>query len=232
MIVAPLVNVFGFLNRSRYLPDGRDLNRSFPGSKSGPLASRLAHTFVRDIVGPSSVGIDLHTATRHRSNLPQIRTDLDLELGRTCAEAFGAYCALHSVARDGSLRAAAARFGKPVLVYEAGEAQRFDAEAIRIGLRGCRQVLAHLGMIQRKNPPRATPQMLRQSAWIRSPRGGIARLDVQLGETIHRGQILGAVSDPFGDEVTPIRANVAGRIVGLAFDPAVHQGDAIANVAQ
>lgn len=126
LIAVPMVNGFGVLNQSRYLPDRRDLNRSFPGSAKGSLASRIAHLFMQEIVAKCDYGIDLHTGAIHRSNLPQIRANLDDPLTLTMAQAFGAPVIMNSNLRDGSLRQCADELGIPVLLYEAGQALRFD----------------------------------------------------------------------------------------------------------
>ncbi|MDA0375175.1 MAG: succinylglutamate desuccinylase/aspartoacylase family protein [Planctomycetota bacterium] len=231
LLAVPIVNAYGFLQQSRYLPDGRDLNRSFPGSARGSLAARLAHLFVREIVDRSTHGIDLHTATRHRSNLAQVRADLEDEEARAFAEAFGAPVALHARTRDGSLRESAARRGKPVLVFEGGEALRFDPEVIRIGTQGVLQAMDHLGMLQRKRRLQSTPLVARRSEWLRAPRSGILRLTTKVGATVESGQILGEVSDPFGENAAPIRAPGHGLVIGQALLPTVHQGDAVLHIA-
>lgn len=230
LLVAPLLNVFGFLNRSRYLPDGRDLNRSFPGSNRGPLASRLAHAFFTEVVSRARVGIDLHTATRGRTNLPHIRADLDDPFTRDCAAAFGAPLTLHGKSLDGSLRAAGRKSNTAVLVYEGGEAQRFDESTIATGLRGVQQVLAHLGML-RKNVRSTWSTVSRQSAWVRAPRGGILRLTVRLGSSVSKGAVIGEVADALGRDPAPVRATVSGRVIGMLLDPSVHQGDALVHLA-
>ncbi|MGA0059346.1 MAG: succinylglutamate desuccinylase/aspartoacylase family protein, partial [Planctomycetota bacterium] len=203
LLAVPIVNAYGFLQQSRYLPDGRDLNRSFPGSARGSLAARLAHLFVREIVDRSTHGIDLHTATRHRSNLAQVRADLDDPTTRAFAEAFGAPVALHSRTRDGSLRESAARRGKPVLVFEGGEALRFDPEVIRIGTQGVLQAMDQLGRLQRKRRLQTTQLVARRSEWLRAPRSGILRLTTRIGAEVEPGQVLGEVSDPFGENAGP-----------------------------
>ncbi|MGA0868548.1 MAG: succinylglutamate desuccinylase/aspartoacylase family protein [Planctomycetota bacterium] len=227
LLAVPIVNAYGFLQQSRYLPDGRDLNRSFPGSARGSLAARLAHLFVREIVDRSTHGIDLHTATRHRSNLAQVRADLDDPTTRAFAEAFGAPVALHSRTRDGSLRESAARRGKPVLVFEGGEALRFDPEVIRIGTQGVLQAMDQLGMLQRKRRLQTTQLVARRSEWLRAPRSGILRLTTRIGAEVEPGQVLGEVSDPFGENAAPAR----GLVIGQALLPTVHQGDAVLHVA-
>lgn len=231
LLAVPIVNAYGFLQQSRYLPDGRDLNRSFPGSARGSLAARLAHLFVREIVDRSTHGIDLHTATRHRSNLAQVRADLDDPTTRAFAEAFGAPVALHSRTRDGSLRESAARRGKPVLVFEGGEALRFDPEVIRIGTQGVLQAMDQLGMLQRKRRLQATQLVARRSEWLRAPRSGILRLTTRIGAEVEPGQVLGEVSDPFGENAAALRAPARGLVIGQALLPTVHQGDAVLHVA-
>ena len=149
LVAVPIVNVFGFLSHSRYLPDRRDLNRSFPGSPKGPLASQLAYLFMKEVVLRCSHGIDLHTAALHRSNLPQVRGNLSDPTIQHLASTFSAPLTLHSDLRDGSLRQAATDQNIPTLLYEAGEALRFDEFAIRLGVRGILRVMQALDMIRK-----------------------------------------------------------------------------------
>ncbi|GIW72300.1 MAG: deacylase [Planctomycetota bacterium] len=235
LIAVPIVNVFGFIQQSRYLPDRRDLNRCFPGSPRGSLAARLAHLFMREVVAHCTHGIDLHTGANHRSNLPQIRADLRDRPTRRCAEAFNAPVMMHSRARDGSLREAATRRGLKVLLYEGGEAQRFDREAIEIGTGGVLRVMTHLGMGQfrhRKQPAHGHSVELVSSVWVRARRGGILRLQTRLGERVAEGQQLGTIADAFGEHPLAVRAPVEGIVIGLNKMPLVNQGDAIAHIGQ
>ncbi len=147
VIAVPIVNVHGFLDQSRYLPDRRDLNRSFPGSPKGSIAARLANTFLKEVVLKSDFGIDLHTGAIDRSNLPQIRANLDDPAVTELAQAFGAPVIVNANMREGSLRACAAGHGIPVMIYEAGEALRFDEVCIRAGIRGILQVMRKLDML-------------------------------------------------------------------------------------
>jgi predicted deacylase len=232
LIAVPIVNVYGFLQQSRYLPDGRDLNRSFPGSARGSLAARLAHLFIREIVDRATHGIDLHTATRHRTNLAQVRADLDDPATRAFADAFGAPIAVHSKTRDGSLRESAARRGKTVLVFEGGEALRFDEDVIRIGAAGILQAMDHLGMLQRRRRTQRTELVTRASHWIRAPRSGIVRLSVGIGERVAADQVLGEVGDPFGEGAAAIRSSIEGLVIGRSMLPSAHQGDAVVHIAE
>jgi hypothetical protein len=232
IIAVSIVNVYGFIEQSRYLPDRRDLNRSFPGSATGSLASRLANLFMREVVAHSTHGIDLHTAALHRLNLPQIRANLEDEETYRCAKAFGAPVMMHAITRDGSLRQAATQRGLPVLLYEGGEALRFDRQAIRIGVEGIWRVLDCLGMYE--FPVLATAENsieTRQSKWIRAPRSGILHLEVNLGDKVFRKQELGFITDAFGENRVTLRATTSGIAIGYTQNPLVNQGDAILNLA-
>lgn len=231
LIAVPIVNVFGFIEQSRYLPDRRDLNRCFPGSASGSLASRLAYLFMQEIVSHSTHGIDLHTAAIHRNNLPQIRANLQDPETYCCAKAFGAPVMIHSNLRDGSLRQAAAKNSIPTLLYEAGEALRFDSVAIDTGVAGILRVMNALGMYQLPEIAEIQSIEVKQSKWIRASRGGIFRLMVNLGERIEKKQILGVVSDAFGEQTFLVRSNIQGIVIGHTQNPLVNQGDAIIHLA-
>ena len=153
LIAVPIVNVLGFVSLSRYLPDRRDLNRSFPGSPKGSLAARMARLFLDEVVGRSTHGVDLHTGAIHRDNFPQIRGNLDDAETARLAQAFGVPVMINTGFREGSLREAAARKSVPVVVYEAGEALRFDESCIRVGVNGVVRVMRHLGMLRKSKRP-------------------------------------------------------------------------------
>lgn len=232
LFAVPIVNVFGFIEQSRYLPDRRDLNRAFPGSATGSLASRLAHLFMTEIVSRCTHGIDLHTASDHRINLPQIRANLQDEATYHCAKAFGTSVILHANVRDGSLRQAASKKGIPVLLYEGGEALRFDPEAIEVGREGILRVMATLGMYGSVNGfESASPIEVSTTKWVRASRSGIFRLNVQLGEKVTKKQLLGIISDAFGEKTTKVRSPLNGLVIGYTRCPLVNQGDAIIHLA-
>lgn len=232
LIAVPIVNVFGFIEQSRYLPDRRDLNRSFPGSERGSLASRIAHLFMTQIVSQCTHGIDLHTASNHRINLPQVRANLHDPETYRCAKAFNAPLLIHATTRDGSLRQAADQQGIPVLLYEAGEALRFNKNAIAIGVEGILRVMAALGMIQLElNPTSVTPLEVQESKWVRAPQSGILHLNVALGQTVARKQLLGIVADAFGETSVKAYAPCDGLVIGCTQNPLVNQGDGILHLA-
>ncbi len=231
LIAIPVVNVHGFLDQSRYLPDRRDLNRSFPGSAKGSIAARLANLFLREIVAKADAGIDLHTGAVHRSNVPQIRANLDDRTTLEIATAFGAPVVINSNTRDGSLRACAAKRGMPVLIYEAGEALRFDETGIRTGLRGILNVMRHMGMLPAvKTRPPVKPVMAQSTRWIRASASGIVTGKAKLGSAVSKGQLLARISDPLGDEETRVIAPSDGIVIGRTNLPLAHEGDALFNL--
>lgn len=233
LIAIPVVNLFGFVGLSRYLPDRRDLNRSFPGSATGSLAGRLANLFLTQIVEKSTHGIDLHTAAVHRSNLPQIRACLDDPETDRLARAFGVPVIIDAALRDGSLRAAVADRGIPMLIYEGGEALRFDEQAIRAGVRGVLSVMSALEMVTRRQEQRKSrePFVARSSHWVRAPEGGILRARANLGALVEEGEKLGVVADPLGHEERPVLSQHPGIVIGRSELPLANEGDALFHVA-
>lgn len=234
LLAVPVVNTLAFLQHSRYLPDRRDLNRSFPGSARGSLAARVAHRFLRDIVDRADYGIDLHTGAQHRPNLPQIRANLDHAESLRLAQAFGAPLLLDSEPTPGTLREYTTRKGIPVLLYESSEALRYDEAAIRIGVRGLKRVLTALAMVGKGEPlaPLPPPVLARRSSWVRAPEGGVLRGFVRLGARVEEGQVLGVVSDPLGEREVAVVAHQPGLVIGLTHLPLVHEGDALVHLAQ
>lgn len=234
VIAVPIVNVHGLINHSRYLPDRRDLNRSFPGTEKGSLAARLANLFMQEIVAQSTHGIDLHTGSSHRSNLPQIRANLDDEETERLARAFEVPVILSSTLRDGSLREAAAEYGIPMLLYEAGEALRFDEVAIRAGVEGIINVMRTLEMLppsRSKSRKHIEPVVARSSTWVRAPDSGILRTMVPLGARVKKDTLLGVVADPFGEREVQITAKFSGIVIGRTSLPLINEGDALFHIA-
>ncbi len=231
VLAVPVVNVFGFIQGSRYLPDRRDLNRSFPGSARGSTASRLAHLFMTSIVDGCDVGIDLHTGSNHRDNHPQVRANLDDRETAELAARFGAPFMVHSRLRDGSLREAAVNLGVRMLVYEAGEPLRFDATAIATGLSGIRRVLSHLGMIEPNNAqPVPDSVEIRSSSWVRARRSGMVRLRCRPGEHIEEGAPLGEIFDAVGGRPARLYAPLGGWVLGVSRNPMANRGDGLVHI--
>ncbi len=232
LIAIPIVNVYGFINHTRYLPDGRDLNRSFPGSARGSLTGRIAHTFLQEIVAHCTHGIDLHTGARHRSNFPQIRANLEDPAVLGMTEAFGAPIAIDAKIRDGSLRQAAGDLGVPVLLYESCEALRFDEIYIRAGVKGVLNVMRHIGMLRRSRARTRPPTISRNTRWLRAPESGILRVLVPLGAEVQQGQTIGFIADPMGTSETDVVADIHGIVIGRTNLPLAYEGDALFHIAE
>lgn len=232
VLAVPIVNVFGFVAENRYLPDRRDLNRSFPGAARGSMAARLAHLFMTEVVQRSDVGLDFHCGSDDRENLPQVRGDLDDDETRRLARAFRAPVTVHGSPPDGTLRKAAVKAGATVLLYEGGEARRFTRRAIAQGVRGTLRVLRTLEMTGGEDDSQ-DPETLevRKTQWVRAGRSGICRLDVELGDRVEKRQRLGVIADAMGEEGRPIRARSPGIVVGRRVNPLVYQGEAVIHLA-
>jgi predicted deacylase len=234
LMLVPVANIFGFLNRTRYLPDRRDLNRSFPGNSSGSLAGQLAHVFFSEVVGRASLGIDIHTAAVHRYNLPQIRIASGNARLVELAMAFGAPVIIESKLRDGSLRSLAHEAGVEMLLMETGEALRFDRLSIETGVAGVQRVLAHMAMIEDAEglPEIGIPARSNKTQWVRSPRGGVTHRMRKSGDAVKKGDLLAAVAGLVGEDPLEIVSPIDGIIIGHATLPVVHQGDALFHIAQ
>lgn len=231
VIGVPIVNPLGFIIESRYLPDRRDLNRAFPGSARGSTASRLAHLFMKEVVSQCSVGIDLHTASNHRTNIPQIRTNTDHPPTMRLARAFGAPFTIHARVRDGSLRQAATELGATVLVYEAGETLRFEDEAIDAGVVGVLRTLRSLRMIEARLPRARPTRVIRRTRWVRARRGGLAEIKVRLGDRVEVGEVVATISDAFSIRPTKVLSPSSGFVVARTLRPLVNSGDALVHIA-
>lgn len=235
LVAVPVVNVYGYIRQSRYLPDRRDLNRSFPGSDSGSLAARLAATLLQEVVSGSTHGVDLHTGALHRENLPQVRADLaGSQSMKELARAFGTPVILDADLRPGSLRAEAAEREIPLLVFEGGEALRFDELAVRAGVRGILGVMRHLGMIRGPASGRVfsrTPVIAHSTLWVRASQSGVLLSSTPLGAHVPQGATLGTLTDPFRPADERVVAPVAGVVIGRTNLPLVTEGEALYHLA-
>ncbi len=236
LVVVPVVNIFGFIHQSRYLPDRRDLNRCFPGSPKGSVGSRAAYLFRTEILERCTHAIDLHTGAVHRSNLPQIRANLDNEVAEMMAHSFGAPVIIDSSVRDGSLRGCADEEGIPLILYEAGEALRFDTHSINGGIRGILNVMRSLNMLpktpQAKVKKPLHPVIARTSYWLRADLDGTCRFLAQLGQRVKSGDVLARISSPFSQEDRDVVCKTSGIIIGRNNIPLVNEGDALFHIAR
>lgn len=226
-ICMPIVNVYGFLNFSRDVPDGKDINRSFPGNKNGSLASRVAYHLMREVIPHIDYGIDFHTGGAMRTNYPQVRTVLKDGLNAQLANAFGAPFTIDSPYRPNSLRKEAARKGKNIIVYEGGESLRFDQQAIEVGISGTLRLMKHLNMIDWAPEPTEINRVIWSTSWIRARNAGLFQASVQCGQLVNAGEWVGTITDPFGEFKEQVVAPEKGYVVGLNNIPVINAGDAL-----
>jgi uncharacterized protein len=231
LILVPIANVFGMEAHSRYLPDRRDLNRSFPGGSRGSLASRVASRLFQEIVMRSHFGIDLHTATGGRTNFPHVRADLRVPGLEPLAAAFGCELVMHSSGHRGTLRAAACRAGRPTLLLEAGEALKIEPAAVALGERGVKNFLRHLGMLAGEIELPAYQTTATSSVWVRARRGGLLRYHAVPGSVVDKGEPLATIDNLFTGQSSTMRASRGGIVVALRTLPAVKPGDPVCNIA-
>lgn len=230
VIAIPVFNVYGFINHERGLPDGKDLNRSFPGSKNGSLASRVAHFFTTEILPQIDFGLDFHTGGASHNNYPQIRAAFELDAERELAEVFGAPLIIKSPFREKSLRKTAFRVGKPVLVFEGGETMRLRKQVIDVGVNGTLRVMKHLGMRSDAPDPAHACHFLTSSQWVRAKHAGMHHSYVRNGSRVEKNQLLGVITDPYGQFEKQIKSPITGIIIGINNFPVVNMGDALLHV--
>jgi len=235
LIAVPVLNVYGLLNRSRYLPNGHLLDRYFPGNKTGSHASRLCYWFIQEVFKHADVCIDLQTGSRNHSNFPQVYVNFDDQQSLDLAKTFNAPVITNVQTEKGSLRQYANKCKTPLLVYEAGEAMRFDERAIKVGLKGITSIMRSLKMLDTpKLKPKRSFKAIRatQRVWVRASTSGIALAKVALGEQVKKNQTLAVISDPFGaSDAEAVKAPDAGVIVSYNNLPLVHEGEAIFQLA-
>lgn len=232
VIAMPILNIYGFLHHSRYLPDGRDLNRSFPGMKNGSLAAQMAHFLMQEVLPLVDCGIDFHAGGASRANFPQIRCSFEDPRGRELAEAFRPPFIAHSSFIDKSFRKEAHRRGKPIVVFEGGESLRFCENSVRIGIAGTRRVMRRLGMLPEGADLDAGPEpiVLPRALWVRARHSGLFHPGVENGRPVTKGQIIGTVTDPYGSFLREIKSPEDGYVIALNFSPTVNKGDAVVHL--
>ena len=230
VIAIPVLNIYGFINYSREVPDGKDVNRSFPGNRYGSLASRVAYYFLKEIIPHIDYGIDFHTGGGNRFNYPQIRCVLSNPVNAELAKAFSAPLTIDAKYRDKSLRRTAARQGKSIIVFEGGESLRFDHSVTQIAIEGARRVMKHLNMIGRAKIRKEESIILKHSTWIRAPHSGLFKTNIEPGQVIKKNELLGVISDPFGDFDISIKCPRQGIVIGLSHEAVINQGDALVHI--
>jgi predicted deacylase len=226
----PVINVYGFLNYSREVPDGKDINRSFPGSKTGSLASRVAYHMTHDIIPAIDYGIDFHTGGAMRTNYPQVRCVMQDSLNVELANAFHAPFTIDSPFRPHSLRQTASKKGKHIIVYEGGESVRFDQHAIEEGIEGTLRLMKHLKMIDFAPAPKVENKIIWNSAWSRARTAGLFQSFIKCGDMVERNQAVGTLTDPFGEFKELVKSPSKGYVVGLNNNPVVNAGDALLHI--
>ena len=229
VIAIPVINSVSFLFGSRDLPDGRDLNRCFPGKKNGSFGSRIAYDIMKDIIPIIDFGVDFHTGGAKINNTPQIRCVFEFADNVALAEKFSAPIIIDSSYREGTLRKESAKKGKPILVYEGGESMRFDYTAINEGVNGCLRLLKNYKMIDIDTPNNHSVK-IKKDTWVRADSSGLFHMKASNGAYVEKGDLLGVICNPFGNIEHQILSLNDGYIVGINNQPVVNQGDALIHI--
>lgn len=237
VICIPVINVFGFINQSRSLPDGRDLNRVFPGGPSGSLASRVAHALMTEIVPHIDYCVDYHTGGASRFNYTQVRVDGEDKETLSMAKNFGAQFILMAKNREKSFRESVTKLGKKVLLFEGGKALNLDRRVTQVGINGALRIMNHLGMRSfeeelRASGPSKASLLVKDSGWVRAKHAGMFRSKASLGSYLEKGSIIGSISDPFGHYERLVKAPHSGYVICNNHAPIVNQGDALAHLTK
>lgn len=231
IICLPVFNIFGYLNVTRELPDGRDLNRSFPGTKNGSLASQFAYQFMKEIAPNVDLVIDFHTGSAQRSNMAQIRCLLSDEVSMELAYVFNPPFIVQSSYIPKSVREAMNKRGKKILLFEGGKTNSIDERIVEEGLAGVQRILNHLGMKSFKTDmPERAPIVIKSSKWLRAPNSGVFQVLVTNGQPVEVGTVLGIVSDPYGKIEKKIKSTMNGYVFCVNEAPLVNKGDAVFHI--
>lgn len=232
LLMVPVLNMLGFERHSRYLPDRRDLNRCFPGNASGSLASRLAKVIFTELVSRCDFGVDLHTAAVRRTNFPNVRADLDNPDCASLAEAFGAGIILHGKGPQGSLRREATKIGCPTIVVEGGEVWKVESSVADCMVRGVKNVLMQLKMLEGTPDIPENQVIIRQTKWIRAERGGFMSMHVAPGDSVTKGQAIASNSNLLTEEHSRLEAPFPGVVIGMTTLPAVQPGEPVVHIGR
>lgn len=234
IICMPLINVFGFIQMNREFPDGRDLNRVFPGSASGSLASRVAHQLMTEIVPHADLVIDFHTGGARRFNAPQIRIVEDHPQLLELALVFGAPFILYSKNLNKSFRNACFKLNLPILLFEGGKSFFIDKNVTNHGVNGTKRLLSHLGMLRKNfkaSDPKKKTVVIAQSSWLRAKYSGLFKASVEIGDFINADEVIGNITDPYGKFNSFVRAPHSGYVLNVNHSPIVYQGDALFHIS-
>jgi hypothetical protein len=226
LVAIPVINIVSFLYGSRDLPDGRDLNRCFPGSRNGSLGARIAYDLMKHILPVIDFGVDFHTGGAKINNYPQLRCVFDFPDNVALAEKFAPPLIIDSHYREGTFRHEAAKKNKPILVFEGGESMRFDYLAINEGINGCLRLMRGFEMIDAELPDNASVK-IKKSTWMRAPTSGLFHMNANNGAYVMKGDLLGVICNPFGEVEEKLVSGVDGYIVGINNQPVVNEGDAL-----
>lgn len=235
IICIPVINVFGFVNKSREFPDGRDLNRVFPGSRNGSLASRFAYHLLKEVIPNVDYCIDFHAGGASRFNAPQIRIVPNNDELKQLADVFNAPFTLYSKNIAGSFRNACGRLGVKILLFEGGKSLDINKDVAEEGVQGAMRVLNHLGMLKAKKimkQPPAPSLYIEKSGWIRAKYSGLFHNNTAIGKFVEKGEVMACITDPFGKFEHKVKAPESGYIINTNDAPIVYQGDAIFHITQ
>lgn len=231
LLCIPVMNVYGFENHSRYLPDRRDLNRHFPGTANGSLTSRLAHIIMEKVVRQCDYVVDFHSAARGRTNYPNVRADMRNPEVRTLARAFGTELIIDAAGPKGSLRREAVRAGVTAIIFEAGEVLKVEPGILDLGMRGALNVLKNLGMVRGRPEPPLFQSVIEKTTWVRAEHGGFLAFHMRPGDFVYEGDVLATNHSIYGHESRPITAPADGVILSMTTMPAVRPGMPVYHIA-
>ena len=233
-ICIPVLNIFGFINMARAFPDGRDLNRVFPGMKNGSLASRVAYELIHEVVPHVDFIVDFHTGGAYRFNAPQIRIEKGSEDDDVMAEIFGAPFILYSKNLNKSFRNACNKLGKPILLYEGGKSFDLDNTVTNTGVNGAKRIMNHFGMLRRQfkvTEPKKECVKITESSWMRAKHSGMFKATIKVGIEVKIGDDIGNITDPYGKFNHFVKAKYSGYIININQSPIVYQGDALFHIS-
>ena len=230
VILIPVVNMLGFERHSRYLPDRRDLNRCFPGSKSGSMARRMARHLFEEIVTRCDYGIDLHTAAIRRTNFPVVCADISDPVVRELALSIGTTYVVRGRGPRGALRREACVAGCPTVIIEGGETWKVQFHVVKVFERGIRSALIHLGMIDRPPSPAKPQTIITKARWVRAERGGFLEFHVTPGDTVKAGEKLVTIANLLGREELVVTSMMDAVVLGMTTLPATTPGEAIVHL--